>query len=167
VSIMAYAGLRPSEVKGLRWGDVRDNTLRIERATDDYGMLKATKTVQRRTVKLLSPLAQDLREHRMAAGRPAARQLIFPGQETGRGWTKSNWKRLGQGPLASRVSSCRPRPDSEALRPAPQLRLAAARGAATAAVRGATARPLRRGPLPPLRASDRGARGRDRHQRRG
>ncbi len=44
VSIMAYAGLRPSEVKGLRWGDVGDNTLRIERATDDYGMLKATKS---------------------------------------------------------------------------------------------------------------------------
>ncbi len=29
----------------------------------------------------------------MAAGRPAASQLIFPGQDAGRGWTKSDWNK--------------------------------------------------------------------------
>jgi integrase len=93
VSIMAYAGLRPSEVKGLRYGDIRENTIRIERATDDSGKLKATKNVQKRTVKLLGPLAQDLREYGLSVGRPSPSQLIFPGDQAGCAWTKSDWNK--------------------------------------------------------------------------
>lgn len=29
----------------------------------------------------------------MAVGRPAASQLIFPGRDAGRGWTKSDWNK--------------------------------------------------------------------------
>ena len=31
-SVLAYAGLRPGEALALRWGDVRDQTLLIEKA---------------------------------------------------------------------------------------------------------------------------------------
>lgn len=54
-----------------------------------------TKTRQHRTVRLLAPLANDLREWRMAAGRPADSELVFPGKE-GQPWTQAayqSWRR--------------------------------------------------------------------------
>lgn len=32
ISVMAYAGLRPGEALGLRWSDVRERTLLIQRS---------------------------------------------------------------------------------------------------------------------------------------
>jgi integrase len=61
VSLLAYAGLRPGEARELRWGHVGDRTL----------VIGASKTGTRRTVRLLAPLAQDLRAWRMVCGRPA------------------------------------------------------------------------------------------------
>ena len=56
VSLLAYAGLRPQEMRGLCWGHVQERTL----------VVHAPKTMrhrpQPRTVRLLAPLAQDLRE---------------------------------------------------------------------------------------------------------
>jgi integrase len=52
VSLMAYAGLRPGEARMLRWGHVQERTL----------VIGAAKTGSRRTVRLLEPLAHDLRE---------------------------------------------------------------------------------------------------------
>ena len=49
VSLLAYAGLRPVEDRGARWGDVRDRTLRVA----------ASKTGRVRHIDLLAPLAQD------------------------------------------------------------------------------------------------------------
>ncbi|MGZ6658250.1 MAG: hypothetical protein ACXVHL_12720, partial [Solirubrobacteraceae bacterium] len=69
--------------------DVRERTLLIERAIS-AGRVAATKTHKARTVRLLEPLAADLREFRMAAGRPAADQLIFPGHKRSH-WTKTTW----------------------------------------------------------------------------
>ena len=68
VSLMAYAGLRPGEARTLRWGHVQDRTL----------VVGAAKTGRRRTVRLLEPLAQDLREWRMACGRPGGDQPVIP-----------------------------------------------------------------------------------------
>lgn len=68
VSLLAYAGLRPQEARRLRWGHVHDRTL----------VVGAPKTRQRRTVRLLEPLAQDLREWRMACGRPGADVPVIP-----------------------------------------------------------------------------------------
>jgi integrase len=60
ISVLAYAGLRPSEMLALSWGAIRGRTLLIERATDD-GAIKSTKgTGRARTVRLLGPLATDL-----------------------------------------------------------------------------------------------------------
>lgn len=61
VSVLAYAGLRPGEALALVWGDIRERTILVERAVA-LGTLKSTKTGQRRTVRLLAPLAADLSE---------------------------------------------------------------------------------------------------------
>lgn len=54
-----------------------------------------TKTRQHRTVRLLAPLAADLRSWRVASGNPDDHQLVFPGQ-AGRPWTQAayqSWRR--------------------------------------------------------------------------
>jgi integrase len=90
VSVLAYAGLRPGELRALRWGDVRERTILVQRGADPDGKAKATKTRAVRTVRLLAPLAADLREWRMASGRPGDGALVFPGRE-GDAWTKDDW----------------------------------------------------------------------------
>lgn len=90
VSIMAYAGLRPGELRALRFEDIGESTLKIERAADPEGKPKPTKTGQRRTVKLLAPLAQDLRAFALAEGRPPASRLLLLADD-GRAWDKSDW----------------------------------------------------------------------------
>jgi integrase len=68
ISLLAYAGLRPGEARVLRWGHVQENTL----------VIAAAKTGRRRTVRLLEPLAHDLRVWRLACGRPAADAVVIP-----------------------------------------------------------------------------------------
>jgi integrase len=68
VALLAYAGLRPGEALRLRWGDVRDRTL----------MVYAPKTDTHRTVRLLAPLATDLKAWRLVCGRPGDKSLVFP-----------------------------------------------------------------------------------------
>jgi integrase len=73
---------------------VRDRTLLIERALS-LGAEKDTKTASHRTVRLLAPLAADLREWRMCCGRPSDRELIFPGHD-GQPWGEcayQSWRR--------------------------------------------------------------------------
>src|SRR5260370_571255 len=43
LAVLAYAGLRPGEALALRWGDVRERTLLVERALS-LGAEKGTKT---------------------------------------------------------------------------------------------------------------------------
>lgn len=52
VSTLAFAGLRPGELRGLRWRHVGDRTLLVD----------AEKTGTRRSVRLLAPLRDDLGE---------------------------------------------------------------------------------------------------------
>ena len=72
VSLLAYAGLRPQELRALRWGHVRERTL----------VVHAPKTRRHRaaprSVRLLAPLAQDLREWRLASGRPGDDAPVIP-----------------------------------------------------------------------------------------
>jgi integrase len=93
ISLLAYAGLRPQEMRALRWSHVLDRTL----------VVHAPKTQRYRTaprsVRLLAPLAQDLREWRMASGRPGDDAPVIPAldgsemtetafeQWRGRAWT--------------------------------------------------------------------------------
>ena len=71
ISVLAYAGLRPGEALALQWRDVREQTILIERALS-LGQEDDTKTDAHRTVRLLSPLATDLREWRLRCGRPGS-----------------------------------------------------------------------------------------------
>ena len=97
VAILAYAGLRPGEARALIWGDIGDRSISVSRrAIEDGSIVDGTKAPRRsaprsRTVPLLVPLAQDLREFRMASGRPPDETLIFA-KADGIAWTGSDWK---------------------------------------------------------------------------
>lgn len=72
VSLLAYAGLRPQEARELRWAHVQERTL----------VVHAPKTrrhrAQPRTVRLLAPLEQDLRQWRLASGCPGGDRPVIP-----------------------------------------------------------------------------------------
>jgi integrase len=89
ISILAYSGMRPQEALALRWADVRENTILVERAAAG-GQIKSTKNTYARTIRLLEPLADDIRDFKLASGRPRANALILPNQN-GDPWTKDDW----------------------------------------------------------------------------
>jgi integrase len=89
-SLQAYAGLRPGEVSALPWLDVGERTLLVQRATAPDGTIKATKNARSRSVRLLPALAAELREWRLASGRPGDDALVIPGPG-GRPWTNTDW----------------------------------------------------------------------------
>jgi integrase len=68
--------------------------LLVERSLS-LGREKDTKTTAHRAVRLLAPLAADLREWRMRSGRPTDQTLIFPGRD-GKPWSEAayqSWRR--------------------------------------------------------------------------
>jgi integrase len=94
VSLLAYAGLRPQELRALRWGHVKDRTL----------VVGAPKTHSRRTVRLLAPLRTDLAEWRLAQGRPGDHEPVIPGEHgewTAEGFNK--WRGRVFGPALARA----------------------------------------------------------------
>jgi len=90
VALLAYAGLRHGEALALNWGHVRERTILVERALA-LGELKTTKAGRTRTVRLLAPLAADLREWRIAQGRPQDDTLVFPAAH-GDAWSDDAWR---------------------------------------------------------------------------
>ena len=94
ISVLAYAGLRPGEAIGLRWHDLGQRTLLVERSVA-FGQLKSTKTASTRTVRLLAPLADDLHAWQRATDRDAETDLIFPAPD-GSPWNADrarNWRK--------------------------------------------------------------------------
>jgi integrase len=82
VAMLAYSGLRPeSEGLKLTWGNVGEHTLEVH----------ATKTGQTRYVRLVKPLADDLRAWRIMSGGPSPSSLLFPGP-SGKAWTERGWQ---------------------------------------------------------------------------
>ena len=93
ISVMAYSGLRPGELFALRWNDIRERTILVERAVS-LGAEDDTKTTQHRTVRLLAQLSEDLAAWK-AASKPRAGDLVFPGQDD-QPWTLyayQSWRR--------------------------------------------------------------------------
>lgn len=83
VSVLAYSGIRPGELRALRWGDIGRNTILVQRAADPAGQAKRTKTRRGvRNVRLLPALAQDLAAWRERSGGRGSR-LVFPSQSGG------------------------------------------------------------------------------------
>jgi integrase len=76
VSVLAYAGLRPEEARALRWTDVGERTIRVERVVAG-DVVKPTKTGRIRTVRLAAALADDLERWRDQE-LPSANGLVFP-----------------------------------------------------------------------------------------
>jgi integrase len=91
VSFLAYAGLRPGELRALPLGAVRENTILVQRGANPDGSSKATKNRQHRTVRLLAALAQDIREYKLAVGRPPENRLILL-DDDGKPWDKNAWQ---------------------------------------------------------------------------
>ena len=102
VSVLAYAGLRPGELRLMRWRHLRDRTLLVD----------AAKTNSRRTVKLLQPLGDDLSDWRRQSRKRDPSDLVFPGSAmecwTANGFEK--WRRRVFVPALerARVEHCRP-----------------------------------------------------------
>lgn len=94
IAILAYAGLRPQELRALRWEHVRERTL----------LVNADKTRTRRTVRVLAPLATDLSEWRLASGRPAPAAPVVPGQD-GMPWTAEGFNKWRQRTFATALKS--------------------------------------------------------------
>jgi integrase len=99
IGLLAFAGLRPQEALALRWSDVRERTLLVEKAADGQGGIKSTKTGQARTVRLLAPLASDLSEWRVLSGPPGDDALLFPNGKGGvwndpawQTWHRDSWR---------------------------------------------------------------------------
>jgi len=94
VAALAYSGLRPGEALGLRWHDIRDRTILVERSVA-FGKLKTTKTGKVRTVKLLKPLADTLETWKRTSNRNQPTDLVFPAPD-GSPWNLdrvNNWRK--------------------------------------------------------------------------
>jgi integrase len=85
ISVLAYAGLRPQELRALRWIHAKERTLSIG----------AAKTGRRRSVRLLDHLAADLREWRSASPRAEPHHPIFAGDSAG-AWTAEGFNKWRQ-----------------------------------------------------------------------
>ena len=88
VGLLAYAGLRPGEALALRWSDLGEHLLVIDRAVSD-GEIRQTKTNTRRTVDIVPPLARDLADLRPKVADPDA--LVIHG-ERGQVLDLNNWR---------------------------------------------------------------------------
>jgi integrase len=80
--VAAFAGLRASEIRGLRWGDVdikgEPCTITVGQRADRYGVIGSTKSASsRRTIPIAGMVANTLREWRLQCPRSDL-DLVFP-----------------------------------------------------------------------------------------
>jgi integrase len=89
VSVLAYAGLRPGEALGLRWRDVGERRLAVERAVA-FGEIKSTKTGASRFIDLFPALSDDLDAWKAASLPASPLALVFP-RPDGTPWSSDDW----------------------------------------------------------------------------
>lgn len=82
-AFMAYAGLRPAELRVLDWGDVRLGTILIDKAAEDDGSIKQTKNYQSRSV----PIREELRPYLGGTGPVFGRAS----DNSWRAWVRRHW----------------------------------------------------------------------------
>lgn len=98
VSLLAYAGLRPGELVGLTWGNVRERTILVDRSVSGRGEgVTRTKTGAVRSVQVLSPVRVDLD----AVPRGGDSDPVVRGPAGGRldvhNWATRTWRPLVRG----------------------------------------------------------------------
>jgi integrase len=101
VSLLGYAGMRPEEALALEWRHIGRSTILVEQKLVDGEIVVGQKTQRPpRTIDLLGPLREDLREHQLASG--VRERLIFQ-RDDGRPWSDPdyrNWRRRKWQPAA-------------------------------------------------------------------
>jgi integrase len=88
VSVLAYVGTRPMEALALRWPDIEQKRISVTKALSD-GEVRTTKTGRARSVEVTPTVAQELREWRIAIGRP--QDLVWPRPRAGGHWRQADW----------------------------------------------------------------------------
>jgi integrase len=126
--------------------------INVQRACNPDGSIKRVKAGERRSVRLLPALAQDLREYRLAVGRPPERALIV--STDGAPWTKSEWQWWRVDRWARRAGMPVSTPSRGRTTAATRSR-ACCSPRPPADLRGAPTRALRRGAAPHVCAPDR------------
>lgn len=104
VGLMAYAGLRPSEALALRWTDLGDWTIAVDKAVRD-GREAPTKTGRARTVPLTRPLKEDLYLLNVSS-RGGESEPIIPAHDRGY-WSPAefnNWRNRVWKPIVTEVA---------------------------------------------------------------
>jgi integrase len=81
VSLLAYGGPRPEEALRLRWREVGTEAIQFD----------GNKTHRPRWTPLLAALASDLREWRLASGRPGPSAPVIPAHD-GEAWQADDWR---------------------------------------------------------------------------
>jgi hypothetical protein len=87
VGTLAYAGLRPSELKRLRWSDIGASDLVVRPAGRGEGQLRLGPP---RSVPLVRALAEDLARWKALQAPAGDDRLIFPGPHQGE-WLDGDW----------------------------------------------------------------------------
>lgn len=88
VRVLAHTGLRPGELRALRWGDLSSGLIRVERAAS-MSAIGPTKTHQARSVRFRDEARTALLSWYMAQGQPSPDALIF--DSDGALWSDSEW----------------------------------------------------------------------------
>ena len=163
VSLLAYAGLRPGEALGLRWSDVGERALLVERALAG-GEYKETKNGLVRSVQIWPALHEDEELWRSRCRSVAAEEPIIC-DSRGRAWgvyTFGNWRKRIFHPAAARAGV----PNARSIRPPPLLLLNADRPGLPIHSGGPAVRAFGAGRNEVLSTSDPGLRGRFRFRHR-
>jgi integrase len=77
VLTLLRTGARPGEARALRWGDVIDDKILIEKGADDQNEMTLTKTGGKRAVDLTPALKDVLRLRWLKAGEPTGEHFVF------------------------------------------------------------------------------------------
>lgn len=88
IATLAFSGLRPGEALALRWRDVRDRVIHVNKSAYN-AVVKETKTGVTRSVSFLAPLADDLDTWR-SVSRAGEDDLVFPNSR-GELFDKDDW----------------------------------------------------------------------------
>ncbi len=77
-AVLAYSGLRLGEALALRWRDVGETSIRVNRSYGPYGFSDPKTETSRRTVPVMPLLSQILQEYRReCGGDPDPEKLLF------------------------------------------------------------------------------------------